>query len=187
MKLTFHVLLVSVFVWVSCSLSPTAKVLGLTKKSQNHKKRFKFDLKQTFNEVDYSTRNIIQSLSWRNESRHQSHPFQLQSSFPKSIFQIQRMIVDLFKSTFLPVGYPDSVPPEYLQFQIWNTIQDLCSYLRGIMSTRAVLEGLGVGKADVTAVQGNYMNTIVRSTISFSNHTRVHLHSNHALDYARWC
>lgn len=34
----------------------------------------------------------------------------------------------------------------YLTFQIADTIQGLCSYLRGVLSTRALLEGLGVGK-----------------------------------------
>jgi hypothetical protein len=56
------------------------------------------------------------------------------------------------KSIFLPVGYPSSVPNEYLEFQKWNLLQDFCSYLRGIMSTQAILVGMGVGRSDVTAV-----------------------------------
>ena len=64
--------------------------------------------------------------------------------------------IDIFrmiKLTFLPIGFPNSVPQEYFQFQIWNLIQDLCSYLRGIMSTHAVLEGMGVGRSDISTVQ----------------------------------
>lgn len=58
----------------------------------------------------------------------------------------------ILRDLFLPVGYPLTVPQEYSTFQLWNIIQDLCSYLRGIMSTRALLEGMGVGRADTTAV-----------------------------------
>lgn len=52
---------------------------------------------------------------------------------------------------FLPLGFPDSVEDEYLRFQFWDTVQALCSYLRGILSMKAILEGLGVGKTEATA------------------------------------
>lgn len=51
-----------------------------------------------------------------------------------------------FCSLFLPVGYPSSVTPDYLEFQIWDTIQAVCSYLRGMLCTHAVLTGMGVGE-----------------------------------------
>ena len=56
------------------------------------------------------------------------------------------------RETLLPSGFPQSVPPEYLAYQAWNIAQDVCSYLRGIMGTQAVLEGMGVGRADVTSL-----------------------------------
>ena len=40
------------------------------------------------------------------------------------------------RATFLPVGYPASVPPEYLSFQLWNVLQDLTSSLRSILATQ---------------------------------------------------
>ena len=49
-------------------------------------------------------------------------------------------------SLFLPVGYPSSVTPDYLEFQIYDTIQAVCSYLRGMLCTHAVLTGMGVGE-----------------------------------------
>ena len=52
------------------------------------------------------------------------------------------------RKVFLPVGYPNSVPPEYLRYQCWNLIQDSCSYLRGIMSTQAILEVKGIAYID---------------------------------------
>ena len=37
------------------------------------------------------------------------------------------------KTLFLPEDYPHSVTPDYLNFQIWDSIQALCSYLRGML------------------------------------------------------
>ena len=43
-------------------------------------------------------------------------------------------------------SYPQqSVREEYLAYQGWDTVQALCSYLRGILTTKAILEGSGVG------------------------------------------
>ncbi|KAL4518912.1 hypothetical protein Ndes2437B_g04800 [Nannochloris sp. 'desiccata'] len=53
-------------------------------------------------------------------------------------------------SAFLPSGYPASVTADYLSFQIWDTIQGLSSYVRGMLSTQAMLTGIGVGSATAT-------------------------------------
>ena len=46
---------------------------------------------------------------------------------------------------FLPDGYfHNRLAPEYLTFQVYDTLQALCSYLRGVLCTRAVLIGMGV-------------------------------------------
>lgn len=57
---------------------------------------------------------------------------------------------DLLKSTFLPIGYPHSVRPEYLQYQFWDSIQGISSYLRSVLTTRSVLTGIGVGSSSAT-------------------------------------
>jgi hypothetical protein len=44
-----------------------------------------------------------------------------------------------------PAGYPDSVTPDYLPFQLWDSLQGLCSYVRGCFTTAALLRGVGVG------------------------------------------
>ena len=49
------------------------------------------------------------------------------------------------RDIFLPFGYPDSVAEEYSEFQIWDTVQALCTYLRGVLATQAVLQSVGVG------------------------------------------
>lgn len=46
---------------------------------------------------------------------------------------------------FLPAGYPDSVSEDYLSFQFWDTLQAMCSYLRGVLATQSVLQSVGVG------------------------------------------
>ncbi len=44
-----------------------------------------------------------------------------------------------------PQHTTQSVREEYLAYQAWDTVQALCSYLRGILTTKAILEGVGVG------------------------------------------
>ena len=61
---------------------------------------------------------------------------------------LQRIFVQLF----LPLGYPHSVDPTYLPYQIYDAIQGLCSYLRGVVSTSAVLKTVGVGDDSTTAM-----------------------------------
>ena len=88
-----------------------------------------------------------------------------------------RLRVRSLFAPLLPAGYPDSVTPDYLPFQVstnarrgwqanapcdgatdacaaqlWDSCQGLCSYIRGSFTTAALLRGVGVGSADATAV-----------------------------------
>lgn len=63
----------------------------------------------------------------------------------------------VLRSVFLPVGWPGSVAPEYLRFQTFNIVQDLSTYLRGILATKAILEGMGVGRDDTTPIAATIM------------------------------
>ncbi|CEO99831.1 unnamed protein product (mitochondrion) [Plasmodiophora brassicae] len=54
-------------------------------------------------------------------------------------------------SLVLPYGYPQSVTPDYATFQVWDTVQGLCSYLRSILCQQSLFAGLGVGDASATA------------------------------------
>jgi hypothetical protein len=49
------------------------------------------------------------------------------------------------RSVFLPAGYPHTVRPEYLTFQMFDTVQTACSYLRNVLTTSALLKAAGVG------------------------------------------
>ncbi|CAM9875912.1 unnamed protein product, partial [Phaeothamnion confervicola] len=45
-----------------------------------------------------------------------------------------------------------SVREEYATYQFWDTVQALCSYLRGVLSTAAVLDAAGVGEGGASAL-----------------------------------
>jgi len=59
---------------------------------------------------------------------------------------------DVLRTLFLPVGFPDSVSADYLHYQTWDTVQASCSYLRGVLSLQALLEGSGVGNAKASGL-----------------------------------
>ncbi|XP_040828903.1 RUS family member 1 [Ochotona curzoniae] len=54
------------------------------------------------------------------------------------------------QAVFLPQGFPDSVSPDYLPYQLWDSVQAFASSLSGSLATQAVLLGLGVGNAKAT-------------------------------------
>lgn len=56
------------------------------------------------------------------------------------------------RDLFLPVGYPNCVAEGYLEYQFYDSLQGLCTYLRGVVSTSAVLVAAGVGDAEATAM-----------------------------------
>lgn len=59
-------------------------------------------------------------------------------------------VAAVFKSVFLPQGYPDSVSDDYLQYQFWDTVQAFSSSLSGTLATQASLKGVGVGNQEAT-------------------------------------
>lgn len=102
-------------------------------------------------EREWSSDKLLSSTSLSHDN-NDKHTLK-QSTTRTSLTDSLRRLGNFIRYAFLPNGYPASVPPEYTQFQIWNIVQDACSSLRGMMSTRAILEGMGVGRADVTAIQ----------------------------------
>uniref|UniRef100_A0AAQ5XML2 RUS family member 1 n=1 Tax=Amphiprion ocellaris TaxID=80972 RepID=A0AAQ5XML2_AMPOC len=59
-------------------------------------------------------------------------------------------VIGVFKSVFLPQGYPESVSGDYLQYQFWDTVQAFSSSLSGTLATQASLRGVGVGNQEAT-------------------------------------
>jgi len=76
------------------------------------------------------------------------------------LFHLDQVMIKI-RSTFLPLGYPEKIPPGYLRFSIWSWVQDLTTQLRGIIATQRVLEGVGVGREGATALSAS-LNFIVR-------------------------
>ncbi|XP_071272458.1 RUS family member 1 isoform X1 [Salvelinus alpinus] len=62
----------------------------------------------------------------------------------------RKNIIGVFKSVFLPQGYPESVSGDYLQYQFWDTLQAFSSSLSGTLATQASLRGVGVGNQEAT-------------------------------------
>ncbi|XP_055464851.1 RUS family member 1 isoform X2 [Psammomys obesus] len=63
------------------------------------------------------------------------------------------------RAVLLPRGFPDSVSPDYLPYQLWDSVQAFASSLSGSLATQAVLQGLGVGdaKASVSAATSTWL------------------------------
>ena len=54
---------------------------------------------------------------------------------------IQESLAAGFHWLFLPRGYPQSVSEDYFQYQVWDTLQGFCDYLKGILLTLSFLKG----------------------------------------------
>mmetsp|Transcript_4974 Transcript_4974/g.11051 ORF Transcript_4974/g.11051 Transcript_4974/m.11051 type:complete len:515 (-) Transcript_4974:2563-4107(-) len=65
---------------------------------------------------------------------------------------ILRSPLNVMKKLFLPLGYPNSVSDTYLPYQLYDGLQGLCSYWRGVVSAKAVFEAAGVGNSEATAL-----------------------------------
>ncbi|XP_076449881.1 RUS family member 1-like [Babylonia areolata] len=58
----------------------------------------------------------------------------------------------VFRTVFLPQGYPESVSEDYAQYQIWDTVQAFASSLSGALATHSLLHGMGVGDESATVL-----------------------------------
>ncbi|KAJ5785652.1 uncharacterized protein N7503_010864 [Penicillium pulvis] len=59
-------------------------------------------------------------------------------------------LVATLSDIFLPSGFPQSVSDDYLPYQIYDSLQAFCSSIAGLLSSRAVLQGVGVGNASAS-------------------------------------
>jgi hypothetical protein len=72
------------------------------------------------------------------------------------------LAVNLNALTTVPVGYPSSVSSDYPVFYSWQFLQGLCSTVTGVLSSKAVLTGVGVGESTAAPV-----GSVLRSTQFF--------------------
>ena len=66
-------------------------------------------------------------------------------------------MASVIATALLPRGFPDSVTPDYLEFQLYDSLQAITSYVRGTLSAARVLEGLGVGSAAASPIAASSM------------------------------
>lgn len=106
----------------------------------------------------------------------------------KQLISENFLLYKIFKTLFLPQGYPDSVSEDYIHYQLWDTIQAFCSTINGkfskkrifiqnmnfkhktlafvgTLSTHAILKGVGVGSDAANPLSA----TITWVSISFVN------------------
>ncbi|KXN84469.1 UPF0420 protein [Leucoagaricus sp. SymC.cos] len=74
--------------------------------------------------------------------------------------RVHQGIKELLTKVFMPAGYPKTVTPDYLQYQILNAAQASCTSLASLLASRAVLEGIGVGDSSATATQAMLLSVL---------------------------
>lgn len=65
------------------------------------------------------------------------------------------------QGALLPRGYPEAVAPEYMKYQLWDTLQVMTADLRGIIISQASLIGRGVGDGSASPLQTLQVDMIV--------------------------
>ncbi|XP_015182711.1 PREDICTED: RUS1 family protein C16orf58 homolog [Polistes dominula] len=58
--------------------------------------------------------------------------------------------LSFIKDVFLPQGFPDSVHPDYIHYQIWDTVQAFASTIMGTLTTHSIMQAVGVGESTAT-------------------------------------
>ncbi|CZR59611.1 related to DUF647 domain protein [Phialocephala subalpina] len=66
-------------------------------------------------------------------------------------------------SAFLPAGYPHSVTSDYLEYQVYDSLQAFSSSIAGMLSSRAVLEGIGVGDSGASPTAALLLSVLQES------------------------
>ena len=64
---------------------------------------------------------------------------------------------------FLPSGYPHTVSPDYTKYQIHDSLQAFSSSIAGLLASRAVLQGIGVGDQNASATSAMLLNVVQES------------------------
>ncbi|PPJ56194.1 hypothetical protein CBER1_10340 [Cercospora berteroae] len=96
-----------------------------------------------YGDADNVVATYVQSLGSEKESRVDV----IRPENSKSITSLWNKTLDVF----LPVGFPHSVTDDYLEYQIYDSLQAFSSSIAAMLSSRAVLEGVGVGDATANA------------------------------------
>jgi hypothetical protein len=66
-------------------------------------------------------------------------------------------------SVFLPTGYPHTVSADYTPYQIYDSLQAFSSSIAGLLASRAVLQGIGVGDENASATTAMLLSVLQES------------------------
>lgn len=96
-----------------------------------------------------SKKNKSSSVTGTGTGTKQTNRFKLALQKVKVYYRdiYQKTKRNLFE-LFLPIGYPNTTNEGYMKYQIYDSIQGLSNYLRGVVSTTAVLTAAGVGDSN---------------------------------------
>ncbi|KAF1849955.1 DUF647-domain-containing protein [Cucurbitaria berberidis CBS 394.84] len=78
---------------------------------------------------------------------------------PKETKSYVQQVLDVF----LPAGFPQSVTEDYIQYQIYDSLQAFSSSIAGMLASRAVLEGVGVGDANASPTAALLLSVLQES------------------------
>ncbi|KAF2117712.1 vitamin B6 photo-protection and homoeostasis-domain-containing protein [Lophiotrema nucula] len=102
--------------------------------------------------------NIVASyVESRSEKRESSS--RVDVILPKETKSYSQQLLDVF----LPAGYPSSVTEDYIHYQIYDSLQAFSSSIAGLISSRAVLEGVGVGDASASPTAALLLSVLQES------------------------
>ncbi|KAK9466790.1 vitamin B6 photo-protection and homoeostasis-domain-containing protein [Lipomyces arxii] len=73
-------------------------------------------------------------------------------------------LIQFLVTVFLPTGYPDSVTRDYIDYQIYDSVQAFSSSISSLIGSRAVLTAVGVGDAAATGTSAMFI-TVVQATL----------------------
>ncbi|KIV88416.1 hypothetical protein PV10_08102 [Exophiala mesophila] len=77
---------------------------------------------------------------------------QMRSMMPQNQIQSRTTLFIRLTSPFLPLGFPDSVTADYIPYQIYDSLQAFASTIAGLLASRAVFVGMGVGSEGASLV-----------------------------------
>lgn len=75
----------------------------------------------------------------------------LQFELPEQILLASHEASGLSAGFFLPRGYPDTVTPDYLSFQLWAVPAHISGWMSTSLATSSLLKAVGVGDSAVGA------------------------------------
>lgn len=149
LPITLPILIICYKDCLALALSPTHVI---SHRNDGRSKSFSFD--ETFNSKRVGGDSKVK-VRLRQVVRELIHP-------SVALNHVQAAL----RSTFLP-SIPSSTTKNilsssgYLQYILFDNIQDLCTSLRSVLATQRILEGVGVGRADATALSAT-LNFVIR-------------------------